>query len=114
MQMQYGNSVAVAELTETVVTPVPSHREIAFFPITLNKLNDGLPTTLSDTPPIGVAVWAGDVTWAYQWDFLLQPGQTFQISKDKNLRAVPEPAACSLLSLAAGLLLARYRKRRIA
>ena len=29
-------------LSETVVTPVPSHREAAFFPITLNKLNDAL------------------------------------------------------------------------
>jgi hypothetical protein len=106
-----------SELTETVVTPVPAHREIAFFPVTLNKLNDGLPTTLSDAPPIGTVFGAGDVTWAYQWDVLLQPGQTFQISKDKNLSAgsqVPEPAACSLLSLAAGLLLARRQKRSIA
>jgi len=105
-----------SELNETVVTPVPAHREIAFFPVTLNKLNDGVPTNLSDTPPIGILFGPGDVTWAYQWDVLLQPGQTFQISKDKNLSAgapVPEPAIGSLLSLAAGLLLARCRKRRV-
>jgi hypothetical protein len=106
-----------SELTETVVTPVPSHREIAFFPVTLNKLNDGLPTNLSDAPPVGTVFGPGDVTWAYQWDVLIQPGQTFQISKDKNLKAgppVPEPAACSLLSLAAGIQLVRCRNRRVA
>ncbi len=104
-------------MTETVVTPVPTHREIAFYDTTLSKLNDGLPTTLSDGPPIGTPLGPGDVTWAYQWDFLLQPGDTFQISKDKNLHAgpgVPEPATVSLLSLAAGLLLAGYRKRQAA
>lgn len=103
-----------SELTETVVTPVPSHREIAFIGVTLAKLIDGLPTTLNDGPPIGTPLGPGDVTWAYQWDFLLQPGDTFQISKDKNLHAgpgVPEPATVSLIGLAAGLLLAGYRKR---
>jgi hypothetical protein len=106
-----------SELSETVVTPVPSHREIAFFPVTLNKLNDGVATTLSDAPPIGTVFGAGDVTWAYQWDVVIPPSGTFQISKDKNLSAgapIPEPATCSLLSLAAGLLIARCRKRRIA
>ena len=106
-----------SRLNETVVTPVPSHREIAFFPVTLNKLNDGVPTTLNDTPPIGVVFGPGDVTWAYQWDVVIPPSGSFLISQDKSLRAlapVPEPAACSLLGLAAGLLLARRRKRRIA
>jgi len=97
-------------LTETVVTPVPSHREANFFPVTLNKLNDGLPTTLSDTA-LGTVVGQGDMTWAYQWDFLLQPGDTFQISKDKRIEVspVPEPGVCSLLGLG-GLLLASRRK----
>jgi len=97
-------------LSETVVTPVPSHREIAFFPVTLNKLNDGVPTTLSDTTAAG----AGDVTWAYQWDVLIPPSSSFLLSKDKSIRLVPEPAAGALLSFAGGVLLARYRKRRSA
>jgi len=96
-------------LAETVVTPVPSHREAQFFPITLNKLNDGLPTTLIDNAGIG----AGDVTWAFQWDVVIPPSGNFQISKDKNIIRVPEPGLLSLISLATGLLLTQRRKRRI-
>jgi large repetitive protein len=95
-------------LSETVVTPVPSHHEAAFFPVTLNKLNDGLPTTLIDNGGAG----PGDVTWAFQWDFLLPGNSTFLISKDKHINNIPEPAAASLLSVAAGLLLAGCRKHR--
>jgi hypothetical protein len=98
--------------TETVVTPVPSHREIAFFPTTRNKLNDGLPTTLSDTP-IGSVIGTGNLTWAYQWDVIISPGSTFQVSKDKDIRAVPEPAATILVSVALGLLGARRQRRPI-
>ncbi len=100
-------------LTETVVTPVPSHREINSFPITLDNLTDGLPTTLSDTPAIGTVFGPGDVTWAFQWDVMIPPNSTFQISKDKNLSAgvIPEPATLALLSLAAALGLCRRRKR---
>jgi hypothetical protein len=93
-------------LGETVVTPVPSHREAAFFPVTLNKLNDGLPTTLIDNGGAG----PGDVTWAFQWDFQLSPPSTFVISKDKHISAIPEPAAASLLCIAVGLLFTGRRK----
>ncbi len=113
-------SEGASQLQETVITPVPSHREIDFFANTLNKLTDAVPTTLSDTP-LGTVVGPGDVTWAYQWDFVLAPNQTFLISKDKNMSTpggggggVPEPATGFLLSLAAGLLLTGYRSRRIA
>jgi hypothetical protein len=97
-------------LTETVITPLPSHREADFHPITLASLNDGAATTLSDTP-LGVIVGPGDVTWAYQWDFVLTPGSTFQISKDKNLSAIPEPSTLALAGLAMAAL-AGYGLRR--
>jgi len=90
-------------LSETVVTPVPSHREIDFFDTTRAKLNDGLPTTLSDTPPTAVVLGPGDLTWAYQWDVLIPAFGTFQISG-----VVPEPATCALLAIA-GLLLGLRR-----
>jgi hypothetical protein len=96
-------------LSETIVTPVPSHHEGQFFPVTLNKLNDALPTTLIDNAGIG----AGDVTWAFQWDVVIPPSGSFQISKDKNLIRVPEPGLISLVGLAAGLLLTQCRTRRV-
>jgi PEP-CTERM motif len=95
----------LANLTETVVTPSASHRQIDFYPTILNSLNDGVATTLSDTPPIGTILGPGDMTWAFQWDVLISPGATFQISKDKNLLVtvpVPEPSTISLAAL--GLL----------
>lgn len=100
-------------LTETVVTPSPNHREIDFYPNILNELNDGVATTLSDTPAIDDAIGPGDLSWAYQWDRVIAPGGTFQISKDKNLSAgvIPEPTSLLLLVLG-GLGLAIARQRR--
>jgi len=91
----------ISSISETVIIPLPSHREIAFFDATLIKLNDALPTTLIDLPAVGAPLGPGDVTWAFQWDVTIAPGQTFQISKDKNLTGVPEPASLILMSLAA-------------
>jgi hypothetical protein len=92
-------------LTETVVTPAASHREIDTFPNTLNKLTDGVASTLSDTPAVGVPFGPGNLAWAYQWDFTVPVGGSVQINKHKNLNArlVPEPGTMGLLALA-GLL----------
>ncbi|HSW45779.1 MAG TPA: PEP-CTERM sorting domain-containing protein [Phycisphaerae bacterium] len=90
--------------SETVITPVPSHREVKPVPITLNKLNDQLPTTLDGTSgPV-----TGDVGWAYQWDVTIPVGGAFQISKDKQI--VPEPATTLFLVLG-GLAVSRRRCR---
>ncbi len=92
-------------VSETVVTPLPSHSEVNFYPATLASLNDGAPTTLSDfNGPLG----PGDLTWAFQWDFLLAPGQSVLISKDKSI--VPAPGSAALLALG-GLAMARRRRR---
>ena len=100
-------------ISETVVTPVASHRELGFYPSILNSLNDGLPTTLSDTP-IGVVVGPGDLSWAYQWDVTIAPNATFQISKDKNLHLiVPEPSSIALAAFGfAGLMAWGWRRRK--
>lgn len=96
-------------LSETVVTGFPQHHEAANVPTTLNKLNDGLPTTLNDNNgPI-----TGDVNWAFQWDITLAPAHSFIISKDKTID-VPEPTALVLLGMGIGCMVFRIRKWRTA
>ncbi len=92
---------------ETVVTPVPNHWEITPYATTLNKLNDGVASTLSDTNSM---VGPGDATWAFEWDVVIAPnGGTFQISKGKGIETAPEPATIALLALG-GLSLLRRKK----
>ena len=50
-----------------------------------------------------------DISFAFQWNVVVAPGQTWQMSKDKLLNPVPEP--CSLLALA-GLAAMTARRRR--
>jgi hypothetical protein len=95
---QFDGSVIASE---TVVTPFPSHRQGDFFPVILNSLNDGGPTTLNDQPPINTVIGPGDVTWGYQWDRTIAVGGSFIISKDKtlapNVGQPPVPEATSLM-----------------
>jgi hypothetical protein len=102
-------------LTETVITPVPSHREIDFFPNTLTKLNDGVASNLSDTPAYGAPLGPGNMTWAYQWDVTIPAGGTFQVSKDKNLNAqlIPEPGTFTMLAIAGVLASLVHGRRRL-
>ena len=98
-------------LTENMDTVSGANRaEVGFFASTLNNLNDANPTTLNNNlGPIG----PGDVTWAFEWDFTLQPGGSFQISKDKLLSVtVPEPSSVALMAcgLVAWGLNARRKK----
>lgn len=91
------NSVSQSDpnliVSETVVAPKPSHSQVGLYPTIINSLNDGLPTTLNDFGgPVN-----GDVTWAYQWDFVLAPGRSYIISKDKHVQMVPEPSAMAIV-----------------
>ncbi len=93
-------------LSETVVTPAATNWEIDHYSNTLDSLQDDAVTTLSN----GTSPLTGDVTWAFQWDVIIGGLGSFQISKDKNVRSVPEPA--TLFLLGTGLLgLAGYRKK---
>ena len=89
------------------MTGFPQNHEAANVPATLVRLNDGLPTTLNDN---GGPV-SGDVNWAFQWDFTLDPNHSFIISKDKTL-VVPEPTALVLLGMSIGCMAFRIRKWR--
>ncbi len=93
---QIGDNVV---LSETVVTPAPNEWQIGYYPSIVNSLNDTLPTTLDNTNHITLA---GDVTWAFEWDNNIAGDGSFIISKDKQIRPIPEPG--TLLLLGSGLL----------
>lgn len=94
-------------MTETVVTPGAARWEANLYANTLSGLNGGnynLNNSLSAGP--------GDATWAFQWDFTLDPNRTFLISKDKQITAVPEPSTLAIAGLAGLGLAAAFRRRR--
>lgn len=93
-------------VNETVVTPAPNHFQMGQYPSIVNMFGDGLVTNLND---FGGPMGPTDITWAFQWDLNLNPGQSFIISKDKLLY-IPTPGAAALLGM--GGLVATRRRRR--
>jgi hypothetical protein len=95
-------------LSETVVAMMPDAEEAAVFSTTLDKLNDAAASNLSGNTSAG----PDDVTWAFQWDFAINPDESVLISKNKVV--VPEPATAGLLAIGGVLLFATRRRRRSA
>lgn len=93
-------------VTETSTLPFPNRREVNIFPTTITRLDDGVADNLNNNA--GPLVGPADYTWAFQWDFILNPGDSFIISKDKLL--TPAPGTVGLLGMA-GVLAARRRRR---
>lgn len=102
IQADYTSNLAVVE---TVATPPASRREVGIFPTTIGLLDDNAVYNLNNTT--GPLVGRRDYTWAFQWDFVLAPGDSFNISKDKNL--IPGPGALALVGLG-GLFAGRRRR----
>ncbi len=93
-------------LGEVANSPAATRGEVAYAYQTRNKLVDGVASTLDNTVgPVG----PGDVTFAFQWDYMLEAGGSFQISKIKSLQVevIPEPATLSLALVGAGLVAGR-------
>jgi hypothetical protein len=89
---------------ETVVTPRPSRFEVGFFPSILNRLNDANTDDLQNVAgPLG----PGDLTWAYQWDFVIPANSSALISKNKQI--VPAPGAVALIMLGGLVVFSRRR-----
>jgi hypothetical protein len=98
-------------VSETVATPAADAWEIAYFASTINDLTDGGITNFNNTTsPLG----PGDVTWAFQWDFVIAAGGAEGISKDKRLDTyiIPEPLTMLGLFLGVGSL-GGYIRRRV-
>jgi len=96
-------------LTETITTPPANHAEAANEYATLAKLNGGAPVVLNDNPSA-----VGNVTWAFEWDLVINPGTSAVISKDKYLQVqvVPEPSAIALVSLGLAAFALRRRSQK--
>ncbi len=99
-------------LSETVVTPAPTAYQTGSASGLLNSLNDGTATTLANTAG---PVFAGDLGWAFQWDFQLGVNSSFIISKDKSIQPGPSPllpTPGAAIVLAMGGLVAGRRRRK--
>ncbi len=103
MVQQYEGDTIVGE---EVLTPEPVGHEAAYWQSTLIDLADGDPTTLNNQDTAG----PGDVTWAFQWDFTLAPGETYMIIKEKTVVPVPSAVVLGII----GLSLAGWIKKRFA
>ena len=94
-------------IAESVVTPTPSRHEVNIYPTTINLLDDAASYDLNNNSgPLGPGRL--DYTWAFQWDFVLAPGASFEISKDKHLAPTPGSAVILLGAVAVG---SRRRRR---
>ncbi len=97
-------------IQEGIVTPPSSRLEAGYAGVggTLdNLLNTPTGYDLNNNSgPI-----TGDVTWSFQWDHTINPGDSLTILKDKTLIVpiIPEPTALSLIGL--GLIAMSFRKR---
>lgn len=98
------SQVGALLLNETIVTPAPTRWSASSQALLAAALTDNAITNLDN-----VTNFAGpaDLAWGFQWDFVIQPGLSVVITKDKSL--VPTPGAAALLGLG-GLIAARRRR----
>ncbi len=114
VEIRGGNTAVQSDggstLSETVVTWMPDHCEAGFYDDTLAGLNNATADDLDDTAG---PLHSGNLTWAFQWDITLDEGETYIISKDKNLDAVPEPGCLVLLGMGSVVLALRLKKSTV-
>jgi hypothetical protein len=99
-----GNGIA-----EVIDAPFANYAEAASTFQTINHLNSGSYYTLNDTTSAG----PGDVTWAFQWNRTLNPGDVLNITKDKGLsiHLVPEPTTLAFIALGGSALALVLRRK---
>jgi len=87
-------------LVEESVTQTPTHWQMDTPWNILTVLNDSDSDDLADRYAI---YGPGDVAWAFQWDFVISPGKSAGVSKDKSISNVI-PEWNSLLLAAIGMV----------
>jgi hypothetical protein len=93
-------------VSQTVVSPKPTSFQADTSANLLADLS-GVNFHLDDNG----SITSTSAAWAFEWDITLNPGATFAIGIDKNIRAVPEPTATVALFGLGGLFLTRPRRR---
>jgi len=91
----------------------PTHFEIGPYAPILARLNDGLPTTLTDG--VNPYLTPDDIAFAFQYHFRLEPGASISIARlmdiTDHMPTVPEPGTFVLLGSGMGPFFFRRRKR---
>lgn len=93
----------------TITANNPNHSEISLYPELFDQLNFFGPTTLNDS---GAQI-VGDMAFAFQWDVVLNPGNSFLIFVNESIgqAAIPEPAVMAMLGFACLFLIRRRRSQ---
>ncbi|MGD0349640.1 MAG: PEP-CTERM sorting domain-containing protein [Verrucomicrobiota bacterium] len=88
---------------EVILGPNANYAEAAQVPQTLNELNNPLNSNFNLNDSISAS---GDVSWAFQWNATLNPGDMLDLTKNKGLsvQIVPEPSTVALVALGVGAL----------
>jgi hypothetical protein len=99
-------------LATEVIDPAASYYQVSPFSNILDALEDDVTTTLANfSGPL-----TGDNAYAFQWDFALQPEQSFSINNYKSIalvKSVPEPTMTLGLIAFSGLMLIRDKLRQL-
>ncbi|HRK20524.1 MAG TPA: PEP-CTERM sorting domain-containing protein [Fimbriimonadaceae bacterium] len=109
MRLDPSSIVQFDELNKVTVGSVaaPDRWQISEVPDIFDLLDDGVASNLGNT---ATSNGPGDLAFAFQWDRTLAPGQTFLMSKNELVEAVPEPM--TLLAMALGLAGLKARRRQ--
>jgi hypothetical protein len=115
---QNSSTIRVTDNVNTAITtieggtPIPDFSEINnAFPALRNNIDNTNGYFLNTATGAGIGQsMSGDISYAFQWNPVLNPGGSFIVSTHK-VTAVPEPGSMIALGLGAAALIARRRRK---